>query len=146
MHGAEKNSALELLVLSVLGAEVTAIVFVVVLTYTLPPSGGAYGQYPFQDSLVFPIMSMFAVVCGLLTFPFALWLLRRVSLGRSSVVIVLSAVAAVVVVTPFFRLFAVPCAFAAALGAMFFCKRRYSIPYDRATNKQMQADGPRGRR
>ena len=39
---------------------VFAITFVIVMTLTLPKTDLMYGQMPFQDPLVLPIMSMFA--------------------------------------------------------------------------------------
>ena len=58
------------------GSFVTAIVFVITLTLSLPESDMAHGQMPFEDPLVFPIMCIGAVVAGIIVFPFAYLALR----------------------------------------------------------------------
>jgi hypothetical protein len=47
-----------------------AITWVILMTLTLPKTDLAHGQMPFKDPLVFPIMTIFAVVSGLLAWPF----------------------------------------------------------------------------
>ena len=56
---------------------VSAILFVIVMTLTLPESDMAHGQMPFNDPLVFPIMILAAGVCGILGWPFFALLGRR---------------------------------------------------------------------
>ncbi|MEW6747067.1 MAG: hypothetical protein AB1486_30395 [Planctomycetota bacterium] len=146
MHHVRNNSTLTLLLLSFLGAFVVAFVFVVTFTYWLPPSDEAYGQAPFEDPLVFPVMSVGASICGSLAFPLAFWLLRRVYLGRSFVVVLLSALAGNLLITPFLGILGVPGVFLAMIGAMFFCRWKYSVPRQPASNTAMQSAGaPRGR-
>ena len=83
MQDERKNHWFALLVLSLLGAFVVAVVYVVVFTLTLPPSDGANGEAPFADSLVLPIMTVGATLAGILTFALAHRLLRRANLLRS---------------------------------------------------------------
>src|SRR5438552_18987495 len=77
-----------------------AITYVVVMTLTLPKTDGAYGQMPFQDPLVFPVMAIgasFAALLVALPFYFAC---RSLPLGRSVAIIVAVTMAELVIVTP----------------------------------------------
>jgi hypothetical protein len=77
-----------------------AITWVVVSTYTLPKTDLAYGQSPFEDELVFPIMSMIASAAAIIVFPFTYYALRdRTPLNASTVVAVI-VLAEIVLVTP----------------------------------------------
>ena len=70
------KKALKIFAGCMVGAFVTAIAFVVTMTLSLPKSDMAHGQMPFQDPLVFPIMSMGAGIAGIVVFPFAYLALR----------------------------------------------------------------------
>lgn len=49
---------------------VFAVSWVIVMTLTLPETDMAHGQVPFEDPLVFPIMSIFAGISALVAWPF----------------------------------------------------------------------------
>jgi hypothetical protein len=104
--------------ISMFGAFVSAITFVVMFTYSLPPSDGAYGQAPFEDPVVFPVMSMFAVGAGVIAFLGALAFLWRTSLLRSTCFVFVIVLTEIVLVTPTLHAAAVPGALVAMLAAM----------------------------
>jgi hypothetical protein len=58
------------LALSLVSSFIFAVTWVVLMTLTLPETDMAHGQAPFQDPLVFPIMSGFAGISALLAWPF----------------------------------------------------------------------------
>lgn len=122
-----KNDAVTLFLLAVLGAFVVAVVFVVAHQYSLPPTDGAFGQAPFQDPLVVPVMLVGVMVGAIAAFPFALWLLRRVDLWRSFVVVLLSTLVGVLLVTPSLGFLGVPAGFLAMVGGMLFCRHRRTL-------------------
>ena len=70
---------------SIAGAFATAIVFVITLTLTLPESDMAHRQIPFEDPLVFPVMSIFAGISGILVFPFTYLALRTKDIFQCAV-------------------------------------------------------------
>lgn len=73
--------------ISLLSSFIFAIAWVVIMTLTLPETDGMHGQMPFQDSLVFPIMSMFAMMSAVAAWPFYTvfgWSLPPVKLGSVS--------------------------------------------------------------
>ncbi|HVS70262.1 MAG TPA: hypothetical protein VHQ47_03290 [Phycisphaerae bacterium] len=77
-----------------------AMTFVVVMTLTLPASDGAYGQRPFEDPLVFPVMAMGAAFAGLIgSVPFY-FACRSRPLGRSVAIVVGVTMVELLVVTP----------------------------------------------
>ncbi|MGD0904392.1 MAG: hypothetical protein ABR924_15750 [Terracidiphilus sp.] len=63
------KKALMYLGISLTLAFVFAIAYVIVLTLTLPKTDEAYGQNPFRDPFVFPIMATVAVASGLVGWP-----------------------------------------------------------------------------
>lgn len=85
--------------LTVIGSYICAIAYVCVMTWTLPPSDGAYGQAPFEDSLVLPVMTMFAAACAVIVGPFALALLWSTDLRRSVPLTFGTALATIAIVT-----------------------------------------------
>ena len=133
MQDDPRNSWLAILALSFVGAFVVAVVYVVVFTWTLPPSDGAYGAAPFEDSLMLPIMSLAAGLAGLVTFPFAYWNLRRANLLRSFVFALLVTLVVTIVVTAASAswLGFGPLGLLGAFAAMFYsivsCKERYPL-------------------
>jgi hypothetical protein len=69
---------------SVLSSFTFAVCWVVLMTLTLPETDMAHGQMPFQDPLVFPVMSVFAAVSAIAAWPFYLlfgWNLPPVKVG-----------------------------------------------------------------
>lgn len=77
-----------------------AIFFVVVMTATLPPTDLASGSGPFSDPLVFPVMSIFAGIAGVLTFPFVHFALRERKLLPGVAIAASFALGAIVFLTP----------------------------------------------
>lgn len=82
-------------------AFVFAIAWVIVMTFTLPPTDGAHGQAPFQHPLVFPVMSIFAGLAGTITFPFLYFALRDRVLAYSIPCLVIIVMFEIILVTPF---------------------------------------------
>jgi hypothetical protein len=97
----KRHSVLTMLATSFVMAFAIAITFVVVMTLTLPRSDGAHGQMPFQDPLVFPVMSMGASVAALVVFPFFYFSCRTLPLRKSVLIVLGITLAGVVIVTPF---------------------------------------------
>ena len=95
--------AVLVLVLSMAGSYASAVVFVVVLTWTLPRSDSAYGQglkATFSDPFVVDIARFWATIAGLFVFPLAWWAVRERSLFRSFAVCLLAGMATIAVATP----------------------------------------------
>jgi hypothetical protein len=65
--------------ISVVLAFIFAVVYVTVMTLTLPKTDLAYGQRPFQDPIVFPIMAWVAAASGLAAWPLFTFLGRHSS-------------------------------------------------------------------
>ena len=77
-----------------------AITFVIVMTLTLPKTDGAYGQMPFQDPLVLPVMAIVASFAALLlSMPFY-FVCCSLPLARSVAIIVGVTMAELLIVTP----------------------------------------------
>jgi hypothetical protein len=66
-----------MLILAFAFAFLFASTWVVVMTISLPVTDGAYGQMPFEDPLVFEIMSIFAIFAGVITSPVFYYALRN---------------------------------------------------------------------
>lgn len=95
-----RHSILTMAAISFGMAFLFAITYVVVMTLTLPKTDGAYGQMPFQDPLVFPVMAMgacFAAVVATLPFHFSC---RSLPLGKAVTVIIGVTMTELLVVTP----------------------------------------------
>ena len=122
----ENNPLFELFVLGILAAFIEAVCFVVILSYSLPPTDMAYGSAPFDNSVVVLVMSTGAVATGILMFPFSTWLLRRVNLGRSFGPLLIPGLVAFLT-TPIVQFASVPLALIATVGGMFYCRRKYLL-------------------
>ncbi len=96
-----RHSAFKMLVASFAMAFAFAITFVIVMTLTLPRTDGAYGQMPFQDPLVFPVMAIGASFSALIVFPFFFSSCRSRDLGKSVSIIVGVTMTELLLVTPF---------------------------------------------
>jgi hypothetical protein len=95
-----RHSILTMTAISFGMAFLFAITYVIVMTLTLPKTDGAYGQMPFQDPLVFPVMAMGACFAGLVvTLPFY-FACRSLPLGKSVMIIIGVTMAELLVVTP----------------------------------------------
>ncbi len=89
------------LAVSLVSSFIFAVTWVILMTLTLPETDMAHGQAPFQDPLVFPIMSMFAGVSALLAWPFYTIFGWRHSPVRFGITAAAAALAFIVIATPF---------------------------------------------
>lgn len=96
-----RNSVFQMLPAAMGMSFVFAVTYVVVMTLTLPPSDGAYGQAPFADPLVFPIMCIGAAVAGVVVCPFYYFALRTRPFFKSLAIVMGVVLAEIMVVTPF---------------------------------------------
>ncbi len=78
-----------------------AITWVILMTLTLPKSDMAHGQMPFEDALVFPIMSMLAGISALLAWPFYIFFGWRHPPLRFGVTAGAATLVFIIVATPF---------------------------------------------
>lgn len=105
---------------------VFAITWVVVMTYTLPSSDGAYGQTPFEDPLVLPVMSLFAAIAAIAVFPFTYVAFRDCSLPIGLAVLTAVVLIEILLITPISSFLGLVGSFVAyAVGLMI--ARRTSI-------------------
>lgn len=111
--------------LTLVGSLVVAAWSVCMFTWTLPETDGAYGQAPFADPFVVPVMLVFVGAAWVIAFPFAWWLLRSARLVPSMAVVTGVACLAVAVFTPQFRFSGALTSFPAMLLAMAYCRRRF---------------------
>lgn len=77
-----------------------AILWVCIMTWSLPPTDGAYGQAPFGDSLVLPITSIFASVAALITYPFLYFTLRDRRFPHAPALLAIVVIGEIVIITP----------------------------------------------
>lgn len=78
-----------------------AITWVIIMTLTLPPTDGAYGQAPFEDPLVFPIMSIYASIAAIVVFPITYSVLRDRPFLPATLILAAVVLVEIVVITPF---------------------------------------------
>lgn len=91
-----------MLLLAVALSFLFALTWVVMMTLTLSPTDMAYGQAPFEDPLVFPIMSMFAGVAACFTYPFLYFALRDRPFPKAPAILAGIVMAEILLVTPFY--------------------------------------------
>ena len=119
------HSPFLLLALSLASAYFCAIVFVVVLYYSLPSTDSAYGQgllNTFGDPFVVATTGVIATVCGVMGFVVSLFCLRGRDLFRCGAFVVGTATVALLVLTPFVGRLAVLVALCIALFSLVFCR------------------------
>jgi hypothetical protein len=95
-----RHSVLIMLAVSFGMAFLFAFTFVIVMTLTLPRADGAYGQRPFTDPLVFPVMAIGASLAAVLVFPFFYFACRAMPLVQSIAIIVGTTLAELMIITP----------------------------------------------
>ena len=91
------------LVLSMTGSYASALAFIAVQTWTLPPLDGAYGRglsETLLDPFVIDVAWFCATVAGLFVFLIALWALRGRNLLVSFAISLAAALTAIASVTP----------------------------------------------
>jgi hypothetical protein len=96
-----RNHWFVILVVSGAMAFLFAVVFVVTMTLSLPPTDGAYGSAPFSHPLVFPVMSIVASIAGVLVTPFVYAALRNRRLSQTLPIVAGGTTAWIIAVTPF---------------------------------------------
>ncbi len=105
-----------------------AVLFVLILTWSLPPSDGAYGEPPFSDPLVFPIMAMAAGIVSLVVCPFSMLLLQYTRPLASVIVVPVAMWSALVLTIPMVGEYGFVGGFVAMIAAMLFCRRKFPLP------------------
>lgn len=100
-----------------------AVLWVVVMTLTLPPSDGAHGTTPFSDPLVFPVMSIFASIAAIITFPFLYFTLRDREFPRAICILAGVVVIEIVIVTPLHAPYGFLGSFAAYFVGLYLARR-----------------------
>lgn len=121
------DRALTILLGTFAGASVEAFFFVVVLHLMLPETDGAYGQLPFSDPLVFPIMLIGAALASVLIYPFAFALLRSTDLRRAFLPLLVPGFAVISILFPFMGTRCAPFAVVATVAGMFIVRDRYPL-------------------
>ena len=98
MNKAEK--ILAYLGVSLVSSFVFAVSCVILMTVTLPETDMAHGQAPFEEPLVFPIMSIFAGISALFAWPFYTFLGWRHSPVKVGIASGAATLMFIIVVTP----------------------------------------------
>ncbi len=122
MNGTSKITAY--LAVSFLSSFAFAICWVIVMTLTLPETDMAYGQMPFQDPLVFPIMSILATVSAFAAWPFYVILGWELSPQRVGIVSGLVTLAFIILVTPIHAGLGWLGSYGALLASLIVCRFR----------------------
>lgn len=102
-----------------------AITYVVVMTYTLPKTDLAYGQTPFQDPVVFPVMLFVAGISGLVAWPlFAVlgWYSPPLTVAKITGLTTLFFIMVATPIQPGIGLFG---AYIVCLGGLVYCSVRH---------------------
>ena len=107
--------------ISVILAFVFAITYVVIMTMTLPKTDLAYGQRPFQDPLVFPIMTLVAGVSGLVGWPLFAVLGRHSRPTTVATITGATTLVFILVATPFASRIGFVGSYIICLGALVYC-------------------------
>src|ERR1035437_4322432 len=111
--------------ISVTLAFVFAIAYVIIMTMTLPKTDLAYGQRPFQDPFVFPIMALVAVVSGLLGWPLFAFLGRHSRPAEVAIITGVTTLLFILVATPFQSRGGFVGSYIVCMGALVFCYLRH---------------------
>lgn len=98
------------------------------MTLSLPPTDGAYGSGPFSDPLVFVVMSMFALISGVLVFPAWYVAVRKRPIGRSLAIVLPTVLLWIIVATPFHTGLAFLGSYAALFVALGVCRFALALP------------------
>lgn len=115
-----------LLLVSIAGAFITALAFIVVAQFSLPPTDLAYGQSiatTLRDPFVRTIAGPVAFVSGLLTSPLLYFCLRRRRLAVTLPIVFGSVLTTVALITPFSQSLGFFSAYAALIISCIVCTR-----------------------
>ena len=107
--------------ISIALAFIFAIAYVIVMTLTLPKSDLAYGQRPFQDPLVFPIMAVVAEASGLVGWPLFAFLGRHSPPALVAKITGITTLFFILAATPFQAGIGFIGAYIVCLGALVYC-------------------------
>jgi hypothetical protein len=132
MHTRTHSFAVFLLV-GFIGAFVTAITFIAVIQFTLPPTDGMYKQGFFttlHDPFVRAIATPVALVSGSLAAPLLYFCLRHRRLTVALPIVFGSVLVAVVVTTPLSPLLGLLSGFAALAVSCIGCTRLQATSYE----------------
>ena len=99
-HRKSWHTAFAILLLCFAMSFMFATSWVIVMTMSLPRTDMAFGEMPFQDPLIFPIMSVFASIAAILVFPFTYFALRNRRLPRATGILMAVVFAEIAIVTP----------------------------------------------
>ena len=102
-----------------------AIAYVIVMTLTLPKTDLAYGQRPFQDPLVFPIMAIVAAASGLVAWPLFAFLGRHSPPATVAKITGISTLLFILVATPLQSGIGFFGSYIVCLGALAYCYLRH---------------------
>jgi hypothetical protein len=102
-----------------------AVTYVIVMTLTLPKTDLAHGQTPFQDPLVFPIMSIVAGISGLVAWPLFAVLGRYSPPLTVATITGLTTLLFIVVATPIQSGIGLFGAYIVCLGGLIYCSMRH---------------------
>ncbi len=105
-----------------------AVLFVLVLTWSLPPSDGAYGEPPFSHPLVFPTMAAAAGIVSLIACPFSMLLLQYARPLVSAIVVPVAMWIAIFLTCSIVGGYGLVAGFVAMIAAMLFCRHRFPLP------------------
>jgi hypothetical protein len=113
----------------------SAVLFVILMTLTLPESDMAHGQMPFEDPIVFPMMGIGATVIGLLAWPLFLVLGWRSEPFALASITGATVLATIVVGTPLHPALGFPGSCLTGIAALLFCffraRRKTAAPETR---------------
>jgi hypothetical protein len=123
-------------------AFVSAPAYVIVMTLTLPKSDLAFGQWPFQDPLVFPILAMVAGASGLLAWPLFAFLGRHSPPATVAKITGVTTLFFILVATPFEPRIAFVGSYVVCLGTLFYCYLRHRT--GRGQHSLQPTRNPRG--
>jgi uncharacterized BrkB/YihY/UPF0761 family membrane protein len=119
------KKALIYLAISLTLAFVLAIAYVIVLTLTLPKTDEAFGEYPFQDAFVFPIMATVAVASSLVGWPLFLVLGRRSPPATVAKITGITTLLFILVATPLQPKLGWYGSYVVCLGGLVYCWLRH---------------------
>lgn len=124
----EMNKALGFLGVSMGLSFLFAVTYVIVSTFTLPQSDLAHGQMPFEDPLVFPVMSIIAGISGLIGWPLFALLGRRSDPLTVAKIAGIPTFAFIIIATPFDPGLGWLGSYFVCLAGLIFCAVKHREP------------------
>lgn len=130
------NRAFTYLTISMGLSFVAGVLFVIMMTLTLPESDMAHGQMPFQDPLVFPVMMIGAGISGMIGWPFFLILGRCCEPATVAKITGTSVILGIVIGTPFHPVFGWPGSYLICLLSLIYCFFRSQAKNEKQTDAE----------